>query len=551
MTETLDYWKFAAGLGLFLYSMIKVEDSLKELAGKRFKLFLRKYTTNRFLAIINGAFITAVLQSSSLVLLMVIAFSGAGILSISNSLGIILGANLGTTITGWMVSAWGFSAKIDSFIFPMLAFGSLGLIFFNRRAYISHLFGFVIAIGLLLMGLSFMKEGMSSLATSIDIHMLENYGLWMFFLFGFFVTTIIHSSSAMMTITLSALHANIITLTPAAFIIIGADLGTSITAILASMKGSAIKKRVGLAHFLFNVGTSVLALALALPILEFLRFQFGISDPLFILVAFHSGINLMGIVIFFPFLGLFEKFLNKFFVANNDKACLFIHKVSTEIPEASIEAIKNELHHFAKKVFLFNSRIVGFENNDKLISPTEGLVFFKTLLSESDTSKSYEQIKKMEGEILEYLLTLQKEKLDSAESSTLNGYIMALRNGVQSAKSTKDIQHNLKEFGQSVIEIVERLLREIHKNYLPVHHRINQIFNSVENKDQLQELEEVLLINMMSYKKMNEWIYSATRSTKDMESQIATFLNVNREIYSANHLLVESLKSIFLTSKNL
>lgn len=551
MTDSLDYWKFAAGLGLFLYSMTRVEDTLKELAGKRFKLFLRKYTTNRFLAILNGALITAVLQSSSLVLLMVIAFAGAGILSMSNSLGIILGANLGTTITGWIVSTFGFSAKIDSLVFPFLTLGSLGLIFTNRKTYISNLFGFLIAIGLLLMGLSYMKEGMSSLASSVDIRNLEQYGLWMFFIFGFIVTTIIHSSSAMMTITLSALHANIISLVPAAFIIIGADLGTSITAILASMKGSAVKKRVGLAHFLFNLGTTLCALALTIPLLKIIPSQLGVVDPLFTLVAFHSGLNFLGIIIFFPFLGVFEKLLNHFFIVSDDKACLFIHKVVTEVPEASIEAIKHEFHHFAQKVFQFNSAIIGFKNKENATSSTESFVFLKTLLSDNDVTKDYQQIKKTEGELLEYLLTLQKEKLDTAESASLNGYVLALRNGVQSAKSTKDIQHNLKEFGQSVIDVVEKLMNEIHKDYLPVHSSIGQALKSVSIKNQMQELENILEINTQAYQKVNAWIYNISRTTYDIDSQIATFLNVNREIYNANHLLVESLKDAHLTSKNI
>lgn len=546
--ESLDYWKFFAGLGLFLYGMMRLEDVLKELAGKRFKLFLRKYTTNRFLAILNGAVASAILQSSSVVLLMVIAFAGAGILSLSNSLGIILGANLGTTMTGWLVSTLGFSTKIESFIFPMIAIGSLGLIFVNRRSYIYHVFGFIIAVGLLFMGLGFMKEGMSSLSGIVDVGQLAKYGLWVFFIFGLVVTAIIQSSSAMMTITLSALHANVITLEPAAFIVIGADLGTTMTALLASFKGTPVKKRVGLAHFFFNVGTAIFALAVTMPMLDVIHNYFGIKDPLFALVAFHSGFNAVGIILFFPFLGVFEKFLNRFFLVSNDRACIFIHKVSTEIPEASLEAIRRELHHFVQNVFQFNSQIIGFTVDEKTEHSEEGFSFFKNLLSEDDADKDYEQIKKTEGELLEYFVALQKEKLDEDESEALNQYILALRNGVQSAKSIKDIQHNLKDFRQSVLEVVEQLTHEIGKDYFLLQQQIARILKNNNDPISLKDLAAILSKNELAYQNVNEWIYGASRSLNHMGSQVATFLNVNREIYNANCLLIEALEDVLLLS---
>ncbi|MGZ5278964.1 MAG: Na/Pi cotransporter family protein, partial [Pseudobdellovibrionaceae bacterium] len=494
------------------------------------------------------AIATAILQSSSIVLLMVIAFAGAGILSLANSLGIILGANLGTTLTGWLVSAFGFSSKIESVVFPMIAIGCLGLIFVNRRVYIYHLFGFVIAIGLLLMGLGFMKEGMNSLAGIVDVRELAKYGLWAFFLFGFVVTAVIQSSSAMMTITLSALHANIVSLGTAAFIVVGADLGTTMTALIASLRGTAVKKRVGLAHFFFNVVTALFALVLVTPMLERIRSYLNITDPLFALVAFHSGFNALGIVLFFPFLGIFEKFLNRFFLASNDRICTFIHKVSTEVPEASIEAIRRELHQFAQRIFRFNSQIIGFSIDEKRNHVDEGLLFFKNLLSEDDAGQDYERIKKTEGELLEYFSALQKEKLEPEEAAALNQYILALRKGVQSAKSIKDIQHNLKDFRQSAFETIERLTEEIHKDYFPVQYRLGQVLDDQKTQTRFEELAGILQDNEFAYQKANERIYKATQLASDMGAQVATFLNVNREIYNANRFLVEALEDILLSA---
>lgn len=543
----MEYWKFLAGLGLFLFGMARLEEALKELAGKRFKLFLRKYTTNRFLAILNGAFATAILQSSSIVLLMVIAFAGAGIISLSNSLGIILGANLGSTITGWLVSSIGFSAQMDAFVFPLIGVGSLGLIFARRRAYAYHVFGFVVAIGLFLMGLGFMKEGMSRLATTVDIRELENQGPWAFFLFGLVTTAIVHSSSAIMTLTLSALYANVIALGSAAFIIIGADLGTTVTALMASLGGTAVKKRVGFAHFFFNVGTAVVAITITPALLVLIQTRLGLTNPLYALAAFHSGFNLIGVVLFFPFLGTFENFLNRFFLGGDDHACVYIHKVSTDVPEASIESIKHELHHFVRKVFSFNSSLLGFTISDRN-DQGETFLFLKTILSEDEAGREYIRIKKTEGELLEYFAALQTERLEPEESAALNQYILALRNGVQSAKAAKDIQHNLKDFRQSVSQVVERLTEEIRKDYFPVQQHISRILETQKIQTLSEELAAIHSTNETAYRGLNDWIYKTTQTANGMGAQIATFLNVNREIYSANRLLIKAIEDIALVS---
>lgn len=544
MNAPLEYWKFLAGFGLFHFGMTQLEVGIKEIAGKRFKLFLKKYTTNRFLAVINGALTTVLFQSSSIILLIVIAFAGAGIISLSNSLGIILGANLGTTITGWLVSYFGFKVNINSFIFPIIGLGSLGSIFISQRFKFYHIFRVSIAIGLLLMGLEFMREGMSGLANLIDIQKIEKLGLWAFFAFGLIVTAVIQSSSAMMIITLGALHSNIITIIPAAFIVVGADLGTTMTALLASLQGTSVKKRVGLAHLFFNLCTAILAIFAAKPILRILETNTGITDPLYVLVGFHSSFNVLGILLFFPFLGLFEKFLNRLFLRDYSKSCLFIHKVSTEVPEASLEAIRLELNHFIQIVFNFNSRLIGFEMKIKEEKKHDSILFLTGLRKEEETIKIYEKIKKTEIELLEYFVDLQHQKLEKNESKALHQYIIVLRNGVQSAKSAKDIQHNLKEFQDSVAQEIEDMMKEIRLNYSPIQMRIYDFPQRSREFTPQTELTEIALKNDLAYKRINEWIYNTLQKRNVNSEHIATFLNVNREIFNSNTSLIEAIKGI-------
>lgn len=549
VVATVDIWKFIAGLGLFLTGMNHIESSLRELAGRRFKSFLRYYTTNRFFAILNGALVTALIQSSSIVMLMVIAFAGAGIISLSNSLGIILGANVGTTFTGWLVTWLGFSAKLESLIFPLISIGGLGILAIKNRHKLHFVFSFIAGFGFLLMGLDFMKEGMQSLTQVLDLKAIESFGLWAFFVVGFVITALIQSSSGMMMLTLGAVHSGLIPLSSALFVVIGADLGTTVTGLVASSRGTPVKRRVGLAHFFFNISTALLALLVANPLLEFIQQKIGIVDPLYSLVAFHSSFNFLGIILFFPFLGRFEKFLNQFFQNGHDKVCIYIGKVGTEIPEASIEAIHKESDRFLMKVFQHNTHILGYSFKEA-ISPPTALPVLNGLINKVDGEQSYTELKRIETEILEYSSSIRTAELEKNESTRLNHSILGFRNGVQSAKYMKDIHHNLTEYRNSIFEIDDKFLVKISEANRKIHQSFHRILQSAQIKNNITEDLNVLVQdNELALQYINDWIYKEVKEIGNFDTKMATFLNVNREIYSSNLFYIESLKEIFEAHK--
>ncbi|MFN8845918.1 MAG: Na/Pi cotransporter family protein [Bdellovibrionales bacterium] len=542
MTE-IDIWKFLAGIGLFLFGMHSVESSIKELAGKSFKKFLKKYTTNRFLAILNGIVATALLQSSSIILIMVIAFAGAGILTLTNSLGLILGANLGTTFTGWIVAYLGFELSTDNLVFPLMSIGGIGLALIGPRFKFHQGFILILGFSFLLLGLTQMKSGMSHLTESIDIKQVEMFGLIGLFFVGFFVTALIQSSSAMMTLTLGALHAGLFPLSSAVYVVLGADLGTTITALLASFKGTPVKKRVGLAHFFFNLITALLGLIFAQQLLEFVIQYLKIENPLYALVAFHSSFNTLGILLFFPFLGQFEKFLNSLFVNDRERVCQFIHKVSVDIPEASLLALHKEAGYFLNKVHLFNSSLLGFQFDKK--TPNTLSPILEKLWQSSTVDENYKSIKRMESEVLEYANFIQMERLEKHEIEKLNQSVTSFRNGVQSAKYLKDIEHNLEEYRQSVLDIDERFLNEILIHYRKIHFNFEHILNDLENSKAMDSMLEVTFKeNEAAFEAINNWIYKTIKELGEFETKMPSFLNVNREVYNSNLLFIECSKNV-------
>lgn len=512
----LDLWKLAAGLGLFLYSMYMIESALKELASKKFKLFLQKTTANNLIAVLNGIFSTALLQSSSLVMLLVIAFAGSGVLTLANSLGIILGANIGTTLKGWIVSYFGFSVAMENFVMQTLAIGALGLVFFQKRRVLLNLSLFVLSLGFVILSLEWMKSSMTGLSDVLDVSFFAGLKWFEAFGVGLVVTALIQSSSAMMTLTLSALHAGWIPLELAIFVAIGADLGTTGTGLLASFRGSSTKKRVGLAHFIFNVVTGFVALVLALPLLSILQKQFGIMNPLSALVAFHLSFNLLGALMFLPFLKPFENFLMSLFSKEGPKT-RFIHSVPSEVPELYLIACHKEVHALQCEVIQFQMQTL------------RSFGFAEAL------PETYLKMKHWEDEVLKGLSLLQVQTLDEEESQQLDRIRIQLRSLAESAKSAKDVIHNLQQLEQSLELSHEKFLEKLKHEYSALFEELGGLNGHKE--DYLALIEK----NSAVFERINQWIYSLPLQVEhDQEIPLGTLLNVNREFYHAISLQLKA-----------
>ncbi|MBT8140809.1 MAG: Na/Pi symporter, partial [Gammaproteobacteria bacterium] len=295
MLSNINIWQFIGGLGLFLFAMHLIENALSTLGSKSFNNFLIRHTDKPVQSVLSGGLTTAMLQSSSLVGLLVLAFTGAGLMSLNNALGVIFGSNLGTTMTGWIVATIGFKLDLDALSLPLIALGSFFVVLSKGR---KQQVGMVLAsIGLLLLGLEFMKDSVSDLKTLFDINSLRDFSAIQFLLFGAVFAAVVQSSSATMIIALAALDGGIISLPSAAAVAIGADLGTTSTIVIGATNGTPNKKRVAAAHVIFNVVTDLIAFILLMPLLQFIIW-IGIKNPLYSLVAFHTLFNLIGIILF-------------------------------------------------------------------------------------------------------------------------------------------------------------------------------------------------------------------------------------------------------------
>nr|MBP6665374.1 Na/Pi cotransporter family protein [Chitinophagales bacterium] len=209
--DNLEIWRFLAGIGFFIHGMGQIENVLKNVSGRSLKLFISRNTQNLFKAIAIGAIITGIAQSSSVVSLIVLAFVEAGVITFRNALGLILGTNLGTTLSSWIVATVGFKVNITGYAFPIIAITTIGMFFFEKKRNLYNLFSLFFAIGILFLGLGFMKESAEILVSHIDLSAYTNHSITFYVLFGFVLTTIIQSSAATVALTLTAIYTGVLT----------------------------------------------------------------------------------------------------------------------------------------------------------------------------------------------------------------------------------------------------------------------------------------------------------------------------------------------------
>jgi phosphate:Na+ symporter len=546
MSEELDLWRLAAGLGLFLFGMHQLEQALNQLAGRSFKKFLAEYTEKPLRGVIAGALTTAALQSSSVVSLIVLAFVGTGVISLASALGIVFGSNLGTTATGWIVATIGFKLDIEALALPLIAVGGLGVVWSaagTRRAGFSH---FVAGFGLMLMGLEFMKSGALAATGLFDPAALAGYPLIFFLFAGLLLTAVIQSSSATIMITLSALYAGAVPLDSAAAVAIGADLGTTITALLGSLAGSAAKKRVAAAAILFNVVADTLAFFSLHLLLKIITGPVGISDPLFALVAFHSMFNLIGILIFLPLIPLISRWLGRWFTEEDTPLLRHIKPGDAAVPEAALENLTRETLRLIDQAAALNQVTFGLPPDHTFYDSYDDRVGVDVFSPDADYEACYADIKQLEGEILRHAVVLQRTPLEADESQRLSQLIPAIRNAVHAAKSTKDVYGDLQLFRGSVNDRFNAYYGQFREAAREFYESLDALKVSDIPAMRFESLVEIKSSSEKVHERMHRRIYSEVSRGELGEVEISTLLNVNRELYVATQNLISALADALL-----
>ena len=441
-----DFLKLIGSLGLFLYGMKIMSEGLQKVAGDRLRSILTAMTTNRVTGVLTGVLITALIQSSSATTVMVVSFVNAGLLTLAESISVIMGANIGTTVTAWIISIFGFKVDMAAFALPLLAI-ALPLIFSgksNRKSVGEFIFGF----SFLFMGLSYLKANAPDLNANPEmLAFVQNYtdmgffSILLFLFIGTILTMIVQASAATMAITLIMCANGWISLELGAALVLGENIGTTITANLAALTANTQAKRAALAHFVFNVFGVIWVLIIFHPFMQMVNWVvdtfFQSSDPevaiSYKLSAFHSIFNICNVCILIWGVKLIER-----------TVCALIHpKEEDEEPrlrfitggmlstaELSILQARKEIHLFVERTHRMFGMVQDLLHTEK----------------DDDFNKVFSRIEKyenisdnMELEIANYLNQVSEGRL-SSESKL---QIRAMLREVTEIESIGDSCYNL------------------------------------------------------------------------------------------------------------
>ena len=472
-----DLLTLLGSLGLFLYGMKVMSDALMELAGDRMRNILATATSNRLFAVLTGFLITAVIQSSSATTLMVVSFANASLLSLTESIGVIMGANIGTTVTAWLISLLGFKVNMAAIAIPLVG---LGFAFsFSKKKNLRHWGFFIVGFAILFIGLQFMKDSVPDLESSPEaLAFLSSYtsrgylSIILFMFIGTLLTVIIQSSSATMAITIIMCFEGWIPFDMAAAMVLGENIGTTITANLASIVANYKAKRTARAHFIFNIFGVAWMLVFFVPFLQGISlavesiegaspFVQAATIPV-ALSLFHTTFNIVNTALLINFVPLIGRIVKRIVTKEIPREMIieephFLDDSSLKYPQTGLKALLDEslrlLEKTAYKVITHGLHVhrAEIESDKKLKKIVENIHQFDLDVD----AIYYNKFKNIYNKIVEYATQLQSRfDLDEDKIKVIRSILRADRLMVEIVKDIKPLHSNMNKYLSSDNEYI-------------------------------------------------------------------------------------------------
>ena len=486
-----DFLRLIGSLALFLYGMKIMSEGLQKFAGDSLRRILTAMTTKRVTGVLTGVLITALIQSSSATTVMVVSFVNAGLLTLTQSIGVIMGANIGTTVTAWLISALGFKVDIAAFALPLLAF-ALPL-FFSGKSSRKSIGEFVFGFAFLFMGLQSLKANAPDLGANPEmLAFVQNYtdmgffSIILFLFIGAILTMIVQASAATMAITLIMCANGWIDYHLGVALVLGENIGTTITANLAALTGNTQARRAALAHLVFNVFGVMWVLVLFYPFTNavswFVTHVMKVSDPAvavsFKLAAFHTAFNISNTFIMIWFVSLIEKTvctLIKPKVEDEEYRLRYITGGMLSTAELSILQAHKEISLFAERTArMFNMvKELFYEKNEE------------TFLKTYSRIEKYENISdRMEIEIANYLTEVSEGRLSSESKEEIRIMLRAVSEIESIADSCNNLARSIKRRNEFKSEFTEEQNKHLDHMFELVSGALNRM-NLILHKPEL------------------------------------------------------------------
>lgn len=555
----------ASGVAILLFGMIMLEEGFRVFTKGPLQNILKKATNKLYKSITAGAFVTALIQSSSLVSVITISFISAGLISLSGGLGLIFGANIGTTATAWLVAGFGLKVKISALAMPMLVFG---IIFsFQKKVSFKGIGNVLAGLGFFFLGIHYMKEGFDVFKEYIDLteYAVSGYlGVLIYTGIGIIITTILQSSSATLALILTALSAGQVEYENTLALAIGANVGTTITAVLGSLSSNVAGKRLAGAHLIFNMVTGLVAVALIFPLaslVNYLSVIFGIASTNFTLklALFHTIFNVLGVVLMIPFIKKMERVLLKVFKEKMDKDIdepKYLNEAILEFSATAISSlIKESKYLYKNAMFEIVAHALNIHREDiKSDKKIKKIIKKSTEDMHIDVENLYyKKVKTIYGEIIKYATTAQnKLDLTKEQNNTITDIKIANRKMVEIIRDVRELNKNvtlaLSTDNKNLIGVYDSFRKKLTKVL-----RVIYLFRTEDDTDKyaekLTQLKKQAKVNIrLSNKSIDRLIRKDLISVEMASSLFNDYSNVNdmiKKLIEVAELLYDDRDSLF------
>lgn len=497
-----DFKEISAGVAIFLFGMLALEEGFKAFTGGILEKILRKSTNRMWKSLSFGFTAATVMQSSSLVSVITISFLSAGLIGLVEGMGIIFGANVGTTTGAWLIAGFGLKVKISAYAMPMLVFGVI--LIFQKSKSLNGI-GYILAgLGFLFLGIHHMKEGFEAFQHTINLteYAIQGFaGVLVFTLIGIIATIIMQSSHATLVLIITALSVQQLTYENALALAIGANVGTTITAILGSLTSNQDGKRLALADVLFKVAAGILFMILLNPIIglvdEIASF-IGLSadDYTLKLAIFHTIFNITGIIIMVPLVNNLVALVSSMIPSRDEGIAIttpkYLNASALEFGDTAIEALRLETSRIYEKATDIIAKGLSLERED-IFSSTE----IKLLIKQHNKPLAFDidgayvrEIKSLYGAILDFINQLPG---DSTVAKQLNRIQRANQSIIITLKDVKHLQKNMLLYIASSNPHISNEYNYLRQRIAKVLRRLEKIRNREDSETSILALDALKL----------------------------------------------------------
>ncbi|WP_236782221.1 Na/Pi cotransporter family protein [Aliarcobacter cryaerophilus] len=543
-----------SGIAIFIIGMFFMQDGFKQLSGGILEKLLEKFTSNTLYAIATGFLSTSVVQSSTIITLIVVSFLSAELLTLVQAVGIVFGSNVGSTTTAWIVSSLGVDVKISTYAFPMLVFGVV-LRFFKSNG-VKGTGNVLLGLGFIFLGISYMKDGFDIMKNSIDLasYAMEGYlGIIVYILIGILITVVIQSSAATLAIVITALNADSITYVNAIALAIGANVGTTLTTILASFASNENGKRVALIHFLFNLISATFITILIyqfIDLTDFIAPFLGVSDNNYgmKLALFHTIFSVTGVILLTPAISLLVKLSEKLIQKKVSSASKpkYLNQSVLSNPDASLAALKKEiinLYENCQKAMLhaLNIHTTGLTRETLKVQLAKELTIIDTDIDEiyqKNLKALYSEIVKFSSFAQENMFDFQHKKVDELKRAAV---LL-----VEVLRDTRDIQKNVNFYLKSKNEYIKEEYNILRKELAEMLIDINTLSMLENDSDQLTQFELIKTELAHNDLASSEELDTLIREDKIKATMATSYMNDSATGYSIQKKLVKVANILFL-----